>query len=186
MEISSDQALEALEQVQDAQHRISALRSYRFAAPHFLLWGCIWVVGFVGSYLWPTLQGRLWLGLDLAGFAGSALLAHRARALGVRASAANTWRVLALLLTCVGFMVATYLIFQPRDPAQYAVFPALLSAGIYIGLGLWRGTRWVVAGAALAALALAGYFLLRPYMMLWMAVAGGGTLLLSGFWLRRG
>jgi hypothetical protein len=143
------------------------------------------VVGFVASYRWPGLEGRIWLGLDLAGFAGSAVIGRRTRAMGARSSSRNTWRVLVLLLTCVAFMVVTYQIFQPQEPAQFAVFPALLAAGIYIGLGLWRGLRWVVAGLVLATLALLGYFLLRQYMLLWMAAAGGGTLLITGFWLRR-
>jgi hypothetical protein len=185
MQISSDQALDALEQVQDAQRRLSTLRSYGFAAPHFLLWGCIWMVGFVAAYLWPGQAGRIWLGLDVAGFAGSALLARHTHAMGKRTSARNTWRVLTLLVICIGFMNATYQIFQPHEAAQFAVFPALLAAAIYIGLGLWRGLRWVIAGLVLATLALVGYFLLRPYMMLWMAAAGGGTLLITGMWLRR-
>jgi hypothetical protein len=142
-------------------------------------------VGFVSAYRWPSLAGRLWLGLDVAGFVGSALIAHRTRSLGERASSGHTWRVLVLMLTCVAFLIASYQIFQPHEEAQFAVFPALVVAGIYIGLGLWRGLRWVIAGLVLATLALLGYFLLRQYMMLWMAVAGGGTLLLTGFWLRR-
>ena len=185
MEISSDQAMDALEQVQDAQRRINTLRGYGYSAPHFLLWGCIWIVGFVSSYLWPALEGRLWLGLDLAGFTGSALIATRARSFGQRASSRNAWRILLLMVTCVAFLMASYQVFQPREAAQFAVFPALVAAGIYIGMGLWRGMRWVVAGLALATLALVGFFLLRPYMMLWMAAAGGGTLLVTGFWLRR-
>ncbi len=64
MEISSDQALDALEQVQDAQRRISVLRGYGFAAPHFLLWGCIWVVGFT---LWLPAARAGQSHLDAAG-----------------------------------------------------------------------------------------------------------------------
>ena len=185
MEISSDQALDALNQVQDAQRRISNLRGYGFAAPHFLLWGCVWIVGFVASYLYPAEANRTWIVLDLLGFAGSVLIGFIYRVQGVRSAPGYRWRIPVLVLTCVGFMVASYAIFQPHEMAQFAVFPALLAAGIYIGLGLWRGTRWMIAGLVLAALALVGYFALRQYVLLWMAAAGGGTLLITGFWLRR-
>jgi hypothetical protein len=183
MQISSDQALDALEQVQAAQQRISVLRGYGFAAPHFVLWGCIWFLGYLATYQWPAGASALGLTLDGVGVVGSALIGRTGRAQGVRAS--QQWRVLGLMGTCVAFMMVTELVFQPREAAQAAVFPPLLAAGIYIGLGLWRGLRWVIAGLVLAALALAGFFLMRPYLPLWLAVAGGGTLVLTGLWLRR-
>ncbi|HEX4052161.1 MAG TPA: hypothetical protein VHY19_14925 [Steroidobacteraceae bacterium] len=186
MEISSDQALDALQQVHDAQRRISIQMGYGRGAPHFLLWGVIWIVGFTLSYLYPAEATRLWLVLDVAGFVGSVLLARHYRAHCEASSSAIMWRMVALVLTAVGFVIASYAIFLPHEAAQFAVFPALLFAAIYIGLGLWRGMRWVVAGLVLAALALVGYFLLTQYLMLWMAAVGGGTLLTTGFWLRRG
>ena len=51
--------------------------------------------------------------------------------------------------------------------------------------GLWLGLRLVVAGTVLGLLTLGGYFLLRDYFLLWMAVVGSGALLLAGVWLRR-
>ncbi|HEY7928482.1 MAG TPA: hypothetical protein VID71_00625 [Steroidobacteraceae bacterium] len=191
MEISSNQALEALEEVQDAQRRVATLRGYGYAAPYFLLWGCIWIVGFLGQYFLPAWAGRGWAALDLAGFAATVLLMRHQRSvaqrsLGARSSSRTFWRILALLATAMGFLYATYAVFQPQRSAQFAVFPALLCGAIYIGIGLWRGLRWLVGGLALAALALLGYYLLPQYMMLWMAAAGGGTLLITGFWLRRG
>src|SRR5579871_1827791 len=146
MEISSGQALDALAQVHDAQHRVAVVRGYGFAAPHFLLWGCIWMVGFSGLYFFPSVAGPAWLALDVGGFIGSALIGRFQHSQGGRVAAGYRWRILALMLTCIGFLLATYAVFQPRDVAQFAVFPALLCAGIYIGIGLWRGVRWLVAG----------------------------------------
>jgi hypothetical protein len=47
------------------------------------------------------------------------------------------------------------------------------------------GTRYVVSGIAVAALTLAGFFLLKQHFLLWMAAVGGGAMILAGLWLRR-
>ena len=187
MEISSDQALEALDQVAQAQRRLGVLRGYRYAAPHFFLWGGIWMVGFTLTYVLPRLANSIWLVFDVGGCVASLLIVRGHTARLQRTAAVRTYplRFLALIATCVGFMVATYAVLQPHSIAQFAVFPGLLLAGIYIGIGIWRGLRWSIAGLALGVLALAGYFFLRPYVLLWMAGAGGGVLLLTGAWLRR-
>jgi hypothetical protein len=187
MQISSDQALDALTQVQDAQRRISVLRGYGYAAPYFFLWGSIWVVGYLLSYLMPSVASQAWVALDVVGGAGCVLIMRRQRAgtLGDAAVRVRQWRIVAILLTAVAFLMLTYAVFQPHDSAQFAVFPALLAAAIYIGVGLWRGARWLTAGLVLGALSTVGYFFLHPYILPWMAVAGGGTLLTTGVWLRR-
>lgn len=185
MEISSDQALQALDEVAQAQHRLGVLRGYRHAAPYFFLWGGIWILGFVLSAELPARAGQGWIVLDVLGFTASLAMAQRQSRQGAGRKLNFPGRLLGLFATCVGFVMATYAVMQPHSAAQFAVFPALLGAGIYIGIGLWRGLRWTIAGLALGLLALVGYFLLRQYVLLWMAGAGGGTLLLTGAWLRR-
>ncbi len=186
MEISSDQAFEALDEVAQAQHRLGILRSYRYAAPYFFLWGGIWAVGFALTYVLQSRSGTLWTVLDVVGFGASVAIARRQSA--QRATIRGAWRLplrlIALFATGLGFLVATYAVLQPHSTAQFAVFPVLLIAAIYIGIGIWRGPRWWIAGVALAVLVLAAYFLLRPYVLLWLAGAGGGVLVLTGAWLR--
>jgi hypothetical protein len=43
----------------------------------------------------------------------------------------------------------------------------------------------VVAGVLVAALTLAGFFLLKDNFFLWMAGVGGGSLILAGYWFRQ-
>ena len=61
----------------------------------------------------------------------------------------------------------------------------LVVAMFYALLGVWKGVRFLVAGAALAALTLGGMFWLPQYFLLWMAAVGGGSLVLVGLWLRK-
>lgn len=191
MSISPQQAAEALQAVAQTQQRSSILRGYEYGAPHFLLWGCIWVVGFGCTELFAAQVGRIWLALDIIGIGGSYLLV-RAAPSGIsiaapagEASAAKSWRFLGAGLAITAFMGGTYYVMAPHTSAQYGAFPALMMAFLYTLTGIYRGPRWAVIGIALWCLTVLGYAVLREHFMLWMAAVGGSSLLLTGFWMRR-
>ena len=184
MPISSDQAADALGEVRRTARRTSVLRGYSFAAPHFWLWGVVWLLGYAFSWWRPAAAGSFWTALDLVGFAGSALLARSASRRAARPAAQGVGRVMAMAATGVGFVVATYVILAPHSGLQFAAFPPLVVAAIYTGVGIWQGLRWSIIGVVLAALTVGGYLLWPDYFLPWMALAGGGALLLTGWWLR--
>jgi hypothetical protein len=66
-----------------------------------------------------------------------------------------------------------------------AYWPLLLSA-IYASMGLWMGARYILLGAFLAAATLAAYLFFKEFFFVWMAVVGGGSILLTGLWMRHG
>ncbi len=68
---------------------------------------------------------------------------------------------------------------------EIAAFIPLLMAALYVIRGLWSGWRYSAIGIGLAALSLGGFFFLHHYFLLWMALVGGGTLILTGLWLHR-
>ena len=73
----------------------------------------------------------------------------------------------------------------PSSGLQVAAFFPLLIALWYVLQGIWaRSARIGVLGLALGVLAVAGYLWLGAYFLLWMAGAGGGALILGGFWMR--
>ncbi len=47
------------------------------------------------------------------------------------------------------------------------------------------GWRMVAIGAALAVLSLVGFFAVHDYYLAYMGLVGGGSMVLSGLWLRR-
>ena len=189
MTLSAQQANEALRDLVQTQHRASVQRGYESSAPHFILWGIIWILGYGGSDLLPAHAGLLWLVLDLTGFAGAFLIVRAARAGCTSAAYAGgrgvVLRYAASAVAMAAFIAATYFVMRPREVAQFGAFPALIMAFIYVWAGIWRGRRWTIAGIALGALTLLAFGLLHEHFMLWMAGIGGGTLLLTGLWMRR-
>ena len=99
--------------------------------------------------------------------------------------AASARRFGAAFATLAAFAAATLVILRPSDALQVAAFIPLVVATAYVLAGLWLGLRLVVAGIVLGLLTLLGFFLLRDYFLVWMALVGSGALLLAGLWLRR-
>jgi hypothetical protein len=183
MTISPQQATEALLDIERAQHRAFILRGYEVGAPHFLLWGAIWFVGYGLTEFLPAQAGLSWMGLSLGGAIGGFFLGKAAAARGLIAK--DGWRYLAGVGSTVAFMLLAYVIMQPRESAQFGAFPALLVSFLYVLAGIWKGTRWIVVGVIVAGLTMAGYELLHEHFNLWMALVGGGALVSTGLWFRR-
>ena len=183
MTISPQQATEALIDIERAQRRAFVLRGYEVGAPHFLLWGLIWLVGYGLADLYPARAGWTWVILSMGGAFGGYLIDRAAAAKGLVAK--DGWRYMAAMGAILAFMFLTFAIMQPRESAQFGAFPALLVALLYVLAGIWMGVRWVFAGIIVGGLTIAGYGLLHEHFNLWMAVVGGGTLISTGLWFRR-
>jgi len=82
------------------------------------------------------------------------------------------------------FYVVVLNIMQPVSGPQSAVLISLIVALCYVLGGVWIGARLAVTGIAVAVLTLVGFYMLPAYFLLWMAVVGGGALILAGVWLR--
>ena len=179
MALSPQDAAQALRDVERTESRSKILRGYQGGAPHFLMWAALWAVGYGLSYLAPARAGTIWIVvLAIGAVAGVAVLLRGK-------GAAPAWRYAAAFATLAAFSVATLAVLPPTRGPQVAAFVPLVVAMAYVLAGLWWGVRFIVTGVVLALLTLGGYFLLREYFLLWMAVVGSGALLLAGLWLRR-
>ena len=194
MSLSPDQAAENLQEIERTGRRSAEAYEYAASSPQFILWGLIWMAGYAGSYLLPHYGfvgaiNWLWLGLIVIGIAGSHILGRRRyRHLSPRARAKGKaiglrWGM--TMLVFYAFLFAVFAVMRPRNPVGAAAFIPLLIAAIYCVWGIWQGLRFLYAGIAVGALTLIGWFLLPQYFLLWMAVVGGGSLILTGLWLRK-
>jgi hypothetical protein len=181
MSLSSKEAEASLADAENAARRSARIYGYSRAAPHLIMWGAIWVVGYAGTDLSHAHANLIWGALVLTGCVGSFLFS---RQYANREKRTGAWRAFALAGLALLFIFSTYAIMWPVQGAQSGTFPALLTGVVYTGAGLWLGVRWVVTGLAVIALTLGGYFLLQEHYLLWMAFVGGGGMMLAGFWFR--
>jgi hypothetical protein len=181
MPLSSTEAQQALQEISATRRASSRAYGYHAAAPHLLLWGAIWALGYGANYFLPQ-QALIWPVLVVLGIAGSGWF-------GWQSGRANTgiggWRYAASVAAVFLFIAAVFAILPPRTSEQAsAFFPVLVAFG-YVLLGIWTSAlRLIVAGVLVAALALGGFFWLPQIFLLWMAVVGGGALILGGLWFR--
>lgn len=181
MPVSPAEAQDALRDISRAEHSSATLYRYRHSAPHFFIWGVIWAIGYGVTYARPQ-WGEIWLALAAIGTIASFWAGRQMKA---ARSAGYDWRFIGTWLAIFLFVAAVFAVMPPKTPAALSAFFPLLMALFYGLIGIWiRGFRLIVGGAAIAALTVIGFFLLPQIFLLWMAIVGGGGLILGGFWLR--
>jgi hypothetical protein len=177
MPISPQDATAALHDIEDTQARSATLHEYQRAAPHLLIWGAIWVVGYGLSDFFPQQACAVWAVLVPTGLLAGAAV----QGMGGRVA----WRYGATSLAVVAFVFATCFVMSPVSGRQIATFIPLLVALMYTLRGIWGAPRYLVAGIIVAALTLIGFAFLTAHFLLWMAAVGGSALILAGFWMRK-
>ena len=180
--ITASEAKSALKDIERTENRAAASQHARFAAPHLIVWGVIWAIGYTASDLAPQ-QQWIWSVLILGGAAASFLFDRGENAGRVKGF---NWRYLISFATVFVFIFALFTVMRPRDVNQIGAFFPLVIGLYYTFIGTWTkgGWRMLPLGLALMALTLGGYFLLPEHFLLWMAAVGGGGLILGGLWLR--
>ena len=179
MPLSKSEAAESLREIEATSAVSARLRTYSSAAPHFMLWGLVWVAGYAFSAWRPEMRDLGWAAAIAVGVVGSLLLGVRGE--GRRTSPA---RSLAISGAIAAFFGVVFVVLGPMQPRQIDAFFPLVFAGAYVLAGIWVGARFAICGVVVAAVTLAGYFYAGDAFGYWMAAAGGGTLLLTGLWLR--
>lgn len=181
--ITMREATDALQEAAVTERRSAQAYGYGRSAPFLILWGLIWMARYGGTSVLPGQDSNwLWLTLAIAGTAISIWLGSN-RTDG----RSNTgWRVGAMIAIVWAFTIALSLVMRPTSAMQIGAYWPLLLSAIYASVGLWRGIRFILLGAFLAAATLGAFFYLKDFFFVWMAVMGGGSLLLTGLWMRHG
>lgn len=189
MNVTRQEAAEALSEIGKAGGKVVQLKQYHHTAPHFILWGLVWLVGNSVTGLWPEQAGLAWAIVVPAGMIGSFLLgflSYRREQRPAQPDGAKHYAVRFVLLgLAFSAFFSSIFYFNPPDSAmQASAVVSIFFAFLYIGFGLWFGWRLFAVGVVTAALIAAGYTWLPEYFYLWMGVVSGGSLILGGLWLR--
>jgi len=186
MNISPDEAQEALVAIQritqKTRHSIASSGAHIF----LIITGIVWLVGFLSTQFLPsTIVGYIWGGMSLLGSAVSILLGRR---VGPRvrgpAMTASTKRAVTFWLLLVLYAVAAIAIAQPADGRQVTMFIILFIMIGQLSMGLLLSFSSVWWAIPITALALVGYFLLPGIFYLWMGLLVGGSMIALGLYIR--
>jgi len=181
--ITSQEASSALREAATTERRSAEALSYGRSAPYLILWGLIWIAGYGGmTVLKGPNVGWLWLilsavGMGISIWIGNSYVESRGRA---------GWRAGLVFVIIAAFTFALFSVMPPTSELQVGAYSPLLLSAIYAIVGLWRGTRYILLGVFLAVVTLGAFFYLKDFFFIWMAVVGGGSLLLTGLWMRHG
>jgi len=185
MDISRDDAAQALSDIASARGRSHLLAGYSVAGPILVLWGVLWAVAYVGMGILPTGQWALvWAPADIVGIIGTLLLVRRPKGKGT-GGAATMWRAIGGMALASVFCVALFAMIRVDDVNVYMAVPGLITGTIYAALGLWRMTRYLWVGIVVIAASLIGFFAFASILPFWMAATGGGGLIVAGLLFRR-
>ena len=187
MDISRDEAARALSDIAQTEGRSYALQGYRVAGPILIVWGIIWLICYTVMGLFPQEDwGFAWIPADIVGIIASIVIGRRGKRQGRGGDASNMgWRISGFAVLICLFCSAVFALFHPTDTNAYIAFPGILAGTIYTSIGLWRATRFLWVGMAVFAFSLIGFFFFPAYLAFWMAVTGGGGLIVGGLLVRR-
>lgn len=186
MNITPTEAEEALEAIRVVTRKTRRAISNSGAYTFLILWGVIWMVGFLNSQFLPVDRaGTVWLGLDFLGGILSVILGIRISR-GVQGIAPPTTgkRIGLFWLLLFLYCFAAIMVAQPVDGKQLAMFIILFVTVGWIAMGLLLSFTSFWWGLAMTVMALFGYFLLPGFFFLWMAFLGGGGMVALGLYIR--
>jgi hypothetical protein len=181
--IDSQQASEALAQINETIRRVRQSRIYNIASLMLIMWGVLVFAGYLVSYLAPRYAGYGWIAVYVVGIAGWALISafNRTRS-GIRTF---DIRIFAAFLLFIAFGIFVSVWLGHFSPRQMGTFWPIYFMLAYTLAGLWAGWMFAAMGLGIIALTLIGYFFLGSAFDLWMAFVDGGGLVLAGLWMRR-
>ncbi len=179
--IDADEAAGALRRIAETEQRTREAVYYAGGSTILVLWGITWVVGYTIT-CFSRRQANLARAINALAASGMMLLGYaRSRARPARWDRRATY---AFLIVLAFGLFTEWLLGNGRWREISLFWPVLAMTG-YIITGLWLGRFYVLCGSVVILLSLAGYFSSGPWFSLWMAILGGGSLILGGLWQRR-
>jgi hypothetical protein len=168
--------------MQKTRHSIASSGTYIT----LIVTGIVWLIGFICTqFLSTEIIGYIWTTLSILGGAAGTILGFR---MGKRvrspATVPTVKRVGIFWLLLVVYGITIITIARPTDGKQATLFIILFIMLGQLAMGLVFSFSSVWWALLISALALVGYFLLPSIFYLWMAILGGGGMIILGLYIR--
>jgi hypothetical protein len=187
MNISPSEAEEALAAIQVMMQKTRRAISSSGAYLFLIVWGCVWLLGFLGSQFLPQeAGGYAWMILDTLGGILSAVIGIRMNR-GVRSTAKPVTtgaRIGLFWLLLFLYVLATVAVAWPTSGKQLAMFIILTVMIGWLAMGLLLSFASIWPALILTSLALFSYFVFPGIFYLLMAILGGGGMIALGIYIR--
>jgi Kef-type K+ transport system membrane component KefB len=176
-------AAASLSEIARVERRTREAVIYGGASAVLIMWGVLTAASYVFGHFQPHHAGIAWLVMDATGIVGSAFIVlGRAVTPDHRIWA---WRLICAQLVLILYGAIWVVLLGPFDGRRLDAFwPILFMLG-YVMAGIWVGRFFIICGAIVTALTVAGYLWSGPWFQLWMAAIEGTALISGGLWLRR-
>lgn len=149
---------------------------------HLWIWGALWVAMPLTVQFGGEPAARFFPWMTAAGILVSIAVGI---AQGRQIKARIEPRFLGMIGAIVLFAALFPLVLRARfDLRGIYAYTCLVVMQAYVVAGLWTDSYLFWLGLLITALILTGLFLFPGIFWLWMAVCGGGALLLTGFYVR--
>lgn len=186
MNVSPTEAEKALDEIQSIARRTRQSLSGTGTFLTMIVTGTIWLVGFsCTQFLSPPLIGYIWAGLSSLGCVLGVVIGlrmsnrHRSKQASVMAKRVGIFWLLLILFAGAFFAVAS-----PLEGKQATMFVILFNLLGQMGMGLLFSFSAVWWTIPITLLALIGYFFFPAIFYLWIAILGGGGMIILGFYIR--
>ena len=182
-ELSPQQAADALAEIDTARATMRrAIREHR-GHYHLWIWGVVWIAMPLTAHFGGDRAARFFPWICAVGGVLSFLVGL---AQGGQIRRPANGRFLATMIAIWAFAaVFPFVLRVPFDSSRtlyaYCCLVAMLT---YVVAGLWTDSYLLWVGLIVTVLILGGVFLFPGIFWIWMATFGGGTLVLTGFYVR--
>jgi len=186
MNISPDEAEEALAAIQKMSQRTRRSIASSNAHISLIITGIIWMIGFICTqFLSGPIIAYIWIGLSIVGSVLAPVLSMRTGKRVRSPSAGETAKRITLIwLLLAVYCIAAIAIAWPIDGKQLTMFIILFAMVGWMVMGLQLSFSSFWPGLIIIVLALAGYFLLPGIFYLWMGILVGGGMIGLGLYIR--
>ena len=186
MDISPNEAEEALEAIQLVTQRTRHSIASSGADISLIITGLVWMIGFLATqFLQGEIVAYTWVGVSVIGaVVGTLLSMRRGRRVRGPTAGVTAKRIATIWLVLAVYCLAAVAITWPLDGMQLTVLIVLFVMVGWLAMGLLLSFISVWPGLLIILLVLIGYFFLTDFFYLWMALLGGGGMIALGIYIR--